>query len=214
MTTARDTIVQHLQEAHALELALLRTLRAHRATAPSGAYRSALDDHLLETRGHAEALARRLRELGRAPRRVAPARRLAERLGALGGMGLARVHGSSADERALRNAKDECASEALEIATYDALEALARRAGDEATAALAAAHRDDDERMLETLSGLLPSLAAAVVGGEDHDPPRSADGSAGTVASPLPGYDELTADHNIVARRLGDPAPAREHAAG
>ena len=51
----------------------------------------------------------------------------------------------------LENAKAECASEALEIAAYDAIEALAEAVGDDAVAALARAHRTDDERMVADL---------------------------------------------------------------
>jgi ferritin-like metal-binding protein YciE len=48
----------------------------------------------------------------------------------------------------LKNAKDACASEALEIATYTAIECLAQRVGDDETARLAASIRADEERML------------------------------------------------------------------
>jgi len=54
-------------------------------------------------------------------------------------------------ERMLKNAKDECATEALEIATYDALEATAQAAGDTKTAKLAADHRKQEEKMLADL---------------------------------------------------------------
>ena len=63
----------------------------------------------------------------------------------------------------LKNAKDACATEALEIATYTALERLARSVGDRETATLAAAIRADEERMLERLMAELPKLAEAVV---------------------------------------------------
>ena len=40
------------------------------------------------------------------------------------------VRGSGGEEKVLKNAKDSCAAEALEIATYTALARLARTAGD------------------------------------------------------------------------------------
>ena len=49
----------------------------------------------------------------------------------------------------LKNAKDAAATEALEIATYTALERLAAAAGDDETARLARLIRTDEERMLE-----------------------------------------------------------------
>jgi F0F1-type ATP synthase membrane subunit b/b' len=62
-------------------------------------------------------------------------------------------------ERMLKNAKDEAATEALEIATYDALETVARSAGDKVTAKLAADHRRQEERMLEDLRAQISALA-------------------------------------------------------
>ena len=64
----------------------------------------------------------------------------------------------------LANAKDECASEALEIATYDAIEALAETVGDDEIAALARAHRADEERMLADLRALIPTLTVGRAG--------------------------------------------------
>ena len=71
----------------------------------------------------------------------------------------------------LKNAKDACATEALEIATYTALERLARSVGDEQTAKLAASIRADEEKMLERIMRELPKLAAAVVGADVEDDP-------------------------------------------
>jgi len=63
-------------------------------------------------------------------------------------------------ERMLKNAKDECATEALEIATYDALEATAQAAGDTKTAKLAADHRKQEEKMLADLRETIVRLSA------------------------------------------------------
>ena len=58
------------------------------------------------------------------------------------------LRGSGGEEKVLKNAKDTCATEALEIATYTALEHVAERVGDTKTAKLAASIRADEERML------------------------------------------------------------------
>lgn len=170
MTSSQDKIAQYLHEAHAMELSLVRTLQAHRAVTPAGDYRTAIERHLRETRGHADRVARRLREMGRSPSIAEMGYGLAQRLVgqvlALGKAPLDLVRGGSPEEKLLKNAKDECATEALEIATYDALEQLARQAGDEVTAKLAADQRADEERMLATLREQLPKLTAAVVGAE------------------------------------------------
>jgi ferritin-like metal-binding protein YciE len=182
MATTEDKIAQYLTEAQAMELALVRTLQAHVAMTPTGTYRSLLDRHLRETREHADRIRRRLADLGHAPGITefgyGIAQRLIGQLLSLGKAPLDVVRGASLEEKLVKNAKDECATEALEIATYDVLEALARDAGDDRTARLAAEHRADEERMLAELRAQLPPLTAAVVGAEvegepSYDPSRT-----------------------------------------
>jgi rubrerythrin len=76
------------------------------------------------------------------------------------------LRGSGGDEKVLKNAKDACASEALEVATYTALERLAEKVGDEQTAKLAASIRADEERMLARVLREIPKLTDAVVRAE------------------------------------------------
>lgn len=170
MTSSHEKIRQYLHEARGMELALVRTLQAHAAMAPAGSYRSALERHLRQTREHADRVERRLREMdgqpGLAERGYGIAQRLAGQAAALGKAPLDLVRGTSAEEKLLKNAKDACATEALEIATYDALEQLARQAGDEVTAELAAELRADEEEMLARLRAEIPALTAAVLGVE------------------------------------------------
>ena len=75
------------------------------------------------------------------------------------------VRGSGGEKRILKNAKDSAAAEALEIATYTAIEHAARAAGDQESATLAVAIRGDEERMLATIMDELPRLAEAAVHG-------------------------------------------------
>ena len=76
------------------------------------------------------------------------------------------MRGESSEEKLLKNAKDQCATEALETATYRALEHLAHRVSDHQTAALAASIREDEERMLERLDEHLPQLVDDAVRSE------------------------------------------------
>jgi F0F1-type ATP synthase membrane subunit b/b' len=71
------------------------------------------------------------------------------------------VRTPSQQERMLKNARDECATEAIEIALYDALEAAANAAGDSKTAKLAVDHRKQEERMLADLRKQIGRLAVA-----------------------------------------------------
>ena len=170
MSKSEHKVVQYLNEARAHELALASTLRAHIAMTPRGEYRLGLEKHLGETREHARRLQARLRELGSSRNPLQAGFGLAQSVTgqalvlAKGPLDLAR--GFSPEEKMLKNAKDECATEALEIATYDAIEALARALGDDETALLAADIRSDEERMLASLRAQIPELTEAVVGAE------------------------------------------------
>ena len=161
-TKSTEKIIQYLNEAHATEQALTRTLQAHIAMTPSGRYRNDLERHLRETASHTERVERRLREL--AEKRsllqlgVGAVQSLVGQAIALSKGPLDLMRGESGEEKLLKNAKDECATEALEIATYRALEHLAHRVGDDKTAALAASIREDEERMLDRLCEHLPQL--------------------------------------------------------
>ncbi|MGN6187503.1 MAG: DUF892 family protein [Conexibacter sp.] len=222
MTTAQDKIAQYLHEAHAMELALARTLQAHSAMTPAGEYRSALDRHRRDTQRHADAVARRLRELGRSPGIAETAYGIAQRVAgqafALAKAPLDMVRGSGGEEKLLKNAKDECATEALEIATYDALEALARQVGDADTAALAAELRADEEAMLKTLRAQLPRLTAAVTGAELRDEPSydvRTTGAAQALRETRRAAGEAAQDATASARRaVGEAAQGAADAVG
>ncbi|HEX5923185.1 MAG TPA: DUF892 family protein [Baekduia sp.] len=170
MDASTQKVVQYLGEAHADEQALVRVLQSQIAMTPRSSYRSALETHLAETRDHAARLQRRLGELGAGANPLAAAMTLAESLLgqalALGKTPLDLLRGSGGEEKVLKNAKDACATEALEIATYTAIERLAREVDDEDTATLAASIRADEERMLARILQEIPRLTAAVVGAD------------------------------------------------
>jgi ferritin-like metal-binding protein YciE len=172
-----DALVQYLREARATEAALQQTLKVHIAATPLGAHRGRLEEHLRETRSHEQQLARRLDELEQGGQD--PLGELFSLVsGSIGfGMGVARGatramlslislplsifrDGGDGDaDRVLRNVRAEAASEALEVASYTAIERLAAAEGDEETAALAASIRADEERMLKYLLGAAGEIA-------------------------------------------------------
>jgi len=175
MNPDTQKIVQYLDEAHASEVALVRVLQSQIAMTPRGSYRSALETHLSETRDHARRVEKRLGELGQGWNPVQTVVGAAETvIGqalALGKTPLDLLRGSGGEEKVLKNAKDASATEALEIATYTAIERLAKLTGDDKTAQLAASIRADEERMLERVLREIPKLTDAVVGAEvDGDP--------------------------------------------
>ena len=166
----KQKIVQYLNEAHGSELALVRQLQAQIAMTPKGQYRDGLESHLQETRRHAERVEARVAELGEGnnPLQVG--------LGALEsliGQALALtktpldlVRGTGGEEKVLKNAKDSCAAEALEIATYTALARVAQTAGDAKTERLANSVLADEQRMLDRLLREIPRLTDAVARAE------------------------------------------------
>jgi ferritin-like metal-binding protein YciE len=172
MDQAQQKVVQYLNEAHATEVGLIRDLQAQIAITPAGSYRSGLEKHLGETRRHAERVERRLSELGASSNPVLAGVGLFEsalaQTVAFWKVPLNLVRGTGGEEKVLKNAKDACAAEALEIATYTALEQLARAVGDDDTAALAASIRGDEEKMLDRIMRELPKLAKAVVQADVH----------------------------------------------
>ena len=166
---------QYLVEAHATEQALVRVLQSQIAMTPRGSYRSALESHLVETRDHADRVQRRLQALGQSSNPASVVFGAVEtavgQVFALAKTPVDLVRGSGGEEKVLKNAKDACATEALEIATYTALERLARAVGDQTTAELAASIREDEERMLQRVLREIPKLTSAVVGADiDGDP--------------------------------------------
>ena len=167
MNNAHQKLVQYLDEAHATEQALVRELQSQIAMTPRGSYRSGLEKHLGETRAHAARVGDRLDALGHGSNPLMAVAGLADTvLGqalAFGKTPFDLLRGSGGEEKVLKNAKDACATEALEIATYTAIERLAKSVGDEETATLAASIRADEEKMLERVLREIPKLTEAVV---------------------------------------------------
>ena len=202
MSSREDTLIQHLNEAHATELALVTTLRGHIAMTPRGSYRSLLERHLGETQRQADRLRRRLSDLGVSRSLVGTGvgavQSVIGQVLSLAKSPIDLLRGGGGEEKLLQNAKDECATEALEIATYDALEQVALELGDPLTAELAERHRGEEEAMLAALRLHIPALARDAVGAEvyglEHyepsevgaaDSAREAVGTATTVAADL-----------------------------
>jgi ferritin-like metal-binding protein YciE len=175
MSTSEQKVMQYLDEALATELALVRVLQSQIAMTPGGSYRDGLERHLDETRDHARRIEARLEDLGRSANPLGAAVGLVETvIGqalALSKTPFDLLRGSGGEEKVLKNAKDACATEALEIATYTALERLARSVGDDETARLAASIRGDEERMLERVLREIPKLTEAVVGADVRGEP-------------------------------------------
>jgi ferritin-like metal-binding protein YciE len=189
MNASKQKVVQYLNEARTSEVALVRTLQAQIGMTPRGSYRSGLETHLNETRKHATQVGERLESLGQDSSN--PFTVVLGFWQDLIGQGVALskapfdlVRGSGGEEKVLKNAKDACASEALEVATYTAIERLARAVGDQETAKLAGSILADEEKMLERVMREIPKLTDAVVRADVEGQPSydlSTTGAADTV---------------------------------
>jgi ferritin-like metal-binding protein YciE len=170
MEKAEQKIGQYLNEAHASEQALVTVLQSQIAMTPRGSYRDGLETHVRETHDHATRVQRRLGELGHGSTPlqagVGLVQSLIGQVLALGKTPLDLLRGTGGEEKVLKNAKDACATEALEIATYTAIEQMAGSLGDEGTAALARSIRADEQKMLDRILEEIPKLTDAVARSE------------------------------------------------
>ena len=155
----RDSkLVQYLNEAHTKEQELITALQVDIAVTTKKPYKKRLQQHLRETKGHAKALERRIKQLGGGPSALQTV--VAKTKAAAKGPVHA-LRGSGEQETMLKNAKTQYFSEHEEISTYLALENFATRVKDGETAKLAREIRKDEERMAKFLEGQVKSLAGA-----------------------------------------------------
>jgi ferritin-like metal-binding protein YciE len=178
-------LIQYLGEAYRKEKELETALQAHIAMTTRQSYKKRLQQHLRETRGHARAVERRIKQLG-GDANALPAP-VAEAAGAVASVASKAVaaakgpvhmlRGTGEQEKLLKNAKTEYSEEAEEIATYTAIETLADAVGDRETAKVARGIRRDEERMQRFLERLIPQLTRAVA--RDEIPASERDGGPG-----------------------------------
>jgi ferritin-like metal-binding protein YciE len=177
-------LAQYLGEAFGNEKRLEIALEAHIGMATRAPYKRRLRQHLTETRHHAKALSRRIKQLGGSrdpvPRPLGDAAGAvlggAHKASALAQGPLHALRGTGDAERQLKNAKSEYAEEAQEIGMYSAIEALAVAVADKETAQLARDILRDERRMFTFLEREIPRLTGAVARAEI--PARQRDGTA------------------------------------
>jgi ferritin-like metal-binding protein YciE len=178
LTTRDAKLVQYLNEAYGKEKQLEIALEGHIAMTTRPPYKRRLQEHLKETKGHARAVERRIKQLGGiaeavsvpGPEVISEAatrvQDVAHRGVALAQGPLHAVRGTGEQEKLLKNAKTEFSDEAEEIANYTAIETLANTVGDKETARLARDIRRQEERMSSFLERLIPQLTKAVAQAE------------------------------------------------
>ena len=168
---ARDAkLIQYLNEAFGKERQLEQALTAHIGLTTRPNYRKRLEEHLRETKRHGDRVSRRIKQLGGSAETVSlpgpdafteaaeAGVSVAQRALAMAKGPLHTLRGTSEPEKMLKNAKTEYSEEAEEIATYTAIEELAKKVGDKETAKLAKEIRREEERMASFLQKLIPQL--------------------------------------------------------
>ncbi len=174
LTAGDAKLVQYLNEAYGLESRLETALEAHIAMTSLPSYKKRLKQHLTETKRHGREVKKRIKQLGGEATTIdppGPAQVTEAAQAVLGGaqkaLALAQgplhaLRGTGQEEKHLKNAKTEYASESEEIAAYAAIGALAEALGDRETHRLARAIGREEERMRSYLQKAIPQLTKAV----------------------------------------------------
>jgi ferritin-like metal-binding protein YciE len=138
-------LINHIDEAHALEQTVLRMLDGLIQSADDPEIIDRLEHHKLETQQHESLMRGRLEAHGATPSMV---RQAAGMIEAFMKMPLDLVRGETAG----RTARDVYTTEHLEIASYELLARIADRAGDHETAAAAREIIADEQAMADFVS--------------------------------------------------------------
>jgi ferritin-like metal-binding protein YciE len=141
----QQKLVDYIEDAHAMEQNVLQMLDSMIATTQDEDIVEELEHHKMETERHEQLLRERLQALGRDTSLRKEAQSIA---GAL----IKGVADQVRGDKAGKNARDGFITEHMEIASYELLERLAQRAGDEETAEIARRNRADEEAMAQKIA--------------------------------------------------------------
>ncbi len=147
MGSITEQLTKHIDEAIAMEENVRRMLDGMIGTMDDPQVVDLLEQHKAETEQQSQRLRRRLEAHGASPSMV---REVGGIIGAIAKMPLDLMRG----EKAGRLARDAYTTEHMEIASYQLLERVAHRAGDEETAEVARQNRAEEEAMARKLDEL------------------------------------------------------------
>ncbi len=145
MATLEQKLIDYIEDAHAMEQNVAQMLNSMIGTTTDDEIVQELEHHQMETERHQELLRERLQAYGR----DVSARK---EMQSIGGAFVKGVTDQVRGDKAGKNARDGFVTEHLEIAAYELLERLARRAGDEETAEVARQIRQDEEAMAQKIA--------------------------------------------------------------
>jgi len=136
----QQKLVEYVQDAHAMEQNVSTMLTSMISTTDDPHITEMLEHHKQETEEHERRLRERLDAMGAGTSTTK----------AVGGIGAALLKGAgdmARTDKPGKNARDGFMTEHMEIAAYELLERLAKRAGDEQTAEVARKNRADEQAM-------------------------------------------------------------------
>jgi ferritin-like metal-binding protein YciE len=152
MTQPNEQLTTWLNSAYSMEQNLAQVLENHAKDAKDfPGIQSRIEQHLHETRRHADRVKQALRQLGEEPSSIK------SMIGNITGM----VHGASTgafNDELVKNALADYASEHFEIASYRSLIAAAEELGQTEIATLCRENLRDEETMAAWLEENIPSI--------------------------------------------------------
>jgi ferritin-like metal-binding protein YciE len=151
-----EQLRKYLADAHAIEQQAITMLEKAPELSGDSPLNHLYDEHLVETREHAELLKEHLDTLGGDPSSIKDA---AMRMGALYWGGFFAGHPDTAGKLAAFT----YAFEYLEIGAYEQLKRVARRAGDETTASIADRILDQERTAARRIEGMFDSAVTAAL---------------------------------------------------
>src|SRR5919199_2807771 len=136
----QEKLVEYVQDAHAMEQNVSTMLDSMISTTDDPEITEMLKQHKQQTEEHERRLSERLDALGAGTSTT-------KEVGGLGAALFKGVGDLARTDKPGKNARDGYMTEHMEIAAYELLEPLAKKAGDEQTAKVARENRADEQAM-------------------------------------------------------------------
>jgi len=150
--TTRDTLINWLNDAHAMEKGLIEVLENHANDAEDHPHvRAKIEEHLEKTRRHADLVEQCVERLG------GDTSALKTAVGKLSGWFQGLSTGAAGDEL-VKNAISDYAAEHFEIASYEALMSAAEALGEEVVVRVCEEILADEKEMAHWLEQNLPGM--------------------------------------------------------
>ena len=140
----QQKLIDYVKDAHAMEQNVSKMLSSMISTTDDPEIEEVLRHHKEETEEHARKLRERLDAMGAGISTT-------KEVGAVGSALLKGVGDVARTDKPGKNARDGFVTEHMEIASYELLERLAKRAGDPQTAEVARQNRADEEAMAKKI---------------------------------------------------------------